>query len=59
MVWQTVQAWLAGFGMCPAGSAVEFQLAVVWQRLQSFGATICPAVWSAGRPCSAGLAAPM
>ncbi len=45
--------------MWPDGSDVQFQLAVVWQRLQSFGATIWPLVWSAGRPCSAGLAAPM
>src|ERR1700685_3773438 len=44
--------------MCPAGSVVLFQFAVVWQPLQSLVAAKLP-VWSDGRPCSAGLAAPM
>ncbi len=44
--------------MCPAGSVVLFQFAVVWQPLQS-PVSIVPVVWSAGRTCSAGLAAPM
>ena len=37
-VWQTAQVWLPGFGMWPAGSAVLFQFAVVWQPRAVAGA---------------------
>jgi hypothetical protein len=45
--------------MWPLGRELLFQFAVVWQRLQSFGAAIVLDVWSAGRNCITGLAAPM
>ena len=44
--------------MWPAGSVVLFQFAVVWQPLQS-PVSMVPVVWSAGRSCKVGLAAPM
>src|SRR5258708_34425108 len=59
LMWQVLQAVLAGFGMWFAGSIVLFQFAVGWQVTQLFGATIWPGVWATGRPCRPGLGAPM
>src|SRR5258706_502848 len=40
LMWQVLQAVLAGFGMWFAGSIVLFPFAVVWQVTQSVVATI-------------------
>jgi hypothetical protein len=45
--------------MCPDGSAVLFQFAVVWQMLQSFGASSDPWCDRRAVPADPGLAAPM
>src|SRR5258706_12115169 len=50
LMWQVLQAVLAGFGMWFAGSIVLVQFAVEWEGAQTLCATLCAKRSSARRP---------